>query len=484
MSYRYRGRYTHNYREYQRWVAEGERENLRSTNNSLQGEAGRLRGELDSTRESLRQAEGNVRESARLHALLAQRQQELETVQRRMEESHRQYEERARRRQQELASEISRVEEHAEQQIEQLQAETSEHLAAVRDEVSEVREDLNVGLGVVRAEIEQTEQRLQRQVEIVRGDLEEERRRRVAKEESRASQAAATLKMAQTRLSELNDLETLGLNVERTRTQELLARAREMLNTDPEMALTAAESAFAAAQTAYLEREHRLGVIDGTADHLDDLALALNRVAANGNFRLIFRTEAEQIDAAISAIRSRAAQWRDRRHWATFEVERSRLSAWANEVLTRALELEAMVPGMVQQLREREQRLKEAGAAMAAITGAVDSFEKGYANPDDVKSPRLLRGRVGEACVDAYLSLDGTYQIDAYGFTSAGKCGEAAERMCRQLEEQWHVTEGVVDQTNRAEPALAPSPPEETWRHLSRNFAEVSKQLTNSGGNV
>lgn len=484
MSYRYRGRYTHDYREYQRWIAEGERETLRSTNNSLQSEAGRLRTELNSTREALLQAEGNVRESARLYTILSQRQQELEVVQQRMDEAHRQYEERATRRQQELADEISRVEEQAEHQIEQLQAETSAHLDAVRGEVGEVREGLAAGLSEVRDEIEQTGQRLQRQVEAIRGDLEEERQRRVAKEHSRASQAAATAEMAQTRLSKLNDLDALGLGIERTRTQELLTRTRELLSTDPEMALPSAESAFAATQTAYLESEYRLGVIEGTAEHVDGLAAALEAITAGEHFRIVFRAEAEQIDAAVALLRARAADWRRARHWTSFEVERPRLTLLANDMLARALELEAVVPGLIRQLREREERLKDAGAVMAAITGAVDSFEKGYSNPEDVKSPRLLRGHVGEACVDAYLGLDGTYQIDAYGFTSSGKCGEAATRMCRKLEERWHVTQGVVEQTNRAEPAIAPPPPEETWQRLSRSFSESSQQLSRSGGRV
>lgn len=481
MSYRYGGRYTHDYKEYQRWVAEGEREALRATNQSLQGEAGRLRSELNSTREALRRAEGDVRASARLHAQLAQRHQELEVIQQRMEDAHCQYEERTERRQQELAAELGRVEAQADEQIEQLRQEAAEHLEVVRREVGQVREALSAGLSEVRSEVRQVEQRLHRQVEAVQADLEEERRRRMAKEQSRSAQAAATAELIAVRLDGLRDLDSLGLNVERTRTQEMLARTRELLRADPEMALPIAESAFAAFQTAYLEREHRLGFIEGVAEHVLALADSLEQVAAKEHFRLIFKAEARQIDAVVGQLRACARRWLDQRHWITFENERPRITAYANEMLARALELGATVPGLLQQLREREHRLKDAGAAMAAITGAVDSFDKGYANEDDVKSPRLLRGHIGAACVDTYLSLDGTYQVDAYGFTSAGQCGEAAARMGRKLEEQWLVADRAVEAGNRAEPAVAPPPPEESWRRLSRSFAEVSQKLTGTG---
>jgi hypothetical protein len=312
----------------------------------------------------------------------------------------------------------------------------------------------------------------------VRTDLEQERQQRIAKERSRAAQATKTVEWIEGRLSELKDLDALGLHIECTRTQEQLSRARELLRgDDAEMAAPLAETAFASFQTAYLETEHRLGLIEGVAEHVRHVADALEQIAAKENFRLIFRTEAEQLDAAVVTLRARAEEWLSRKQWTVFEVEREKLIPRANEMLARALELDALVPGLLQQLRDREQHLKEAGAAIASITGAVDEFETGYANAADVKSPRLLRGHIGQACVDAYLNLDGTYRVDAYGFTSAGQCGEAAARMGRKLEEVWHVTEAAVDQRNRQESSVAPSASEETWHHVAQGFTQISEQL-------
>lgn len=489
MSYRYRGRYTHNYQEYLRWKSEGEREDLRRTNSNLQSEANRLRSELSAARDNLSQAQGDVREAARLQARLEERQHEFEEVQRRIQESQRQYEARAQRRQRELEDEIREVElrnhadieaaeRRANEQIEELRSETAESIAAVQGDVGNLREDMNQKLDEVSGQIQETRAKLQQQVNSVRADLERERHERLAKETRRAGQAAKTVEWIEERMSNLSDLDSLGLHVERTRTQEHLSRAREVLaGDDADMALPVAETASASFQTAYLEMEHRLGIIDGVAEHVRHLADALEQIAAKENFRLIFRTEAEQIDNAVAALRTRADEWVRRKQWTVFEVERETLLPRANQMLARALELEALVPGLFEQLRAREGRLQEAGAAMAAITGAVDEFEMAYANADDVKSPRLLRGRVGQACVDAYLDLDGTYRIDAYGFTSSGQCGEAASRMGRKLEELWHVTEGAVDHDNRQERAIVPQAAEEPWRQAAEDFAQVSAQL-------
>lgn len=483
MSYNYRGRYTHNYQEFLRWKSEGEREDLRRANSNLKGEADRLRSELGTARGDVARAQGDVREVARLQARLEQRQREHEEVQRRIQDSQRQYEERAQRRQRELEQEIGEVDERAREQVEQLRRETSDGIDAVRGEVEDLRGEVGEGLAEVRAEVEETRARLQEQMSSVRADLERERQRRVAREQGRAAQAARTIEWVEGRMSDLKDLDALGLHVERTRTEEYLARAREVVRgDDPEMAAPLAETAFAAFQTTYLEAEHRLGTIAGVAEHARDLAGALEKIAATENLRLVFKVEAAQLDAAAAALRARADDWVARKQWTVFEVEREKLIPRANEMLARALELQAIVPGLVRQLREREQRLKEAGAAIASVTGAVDRFETGYANADDVKSPRLLRGHVGNACVDAYLDLDGTYRVDAYGFTTSGQCGEAAARMGRKLEEVWHVTEASVDPHNRQERSVVPAAGEEPWHRTAEDFSSVSEKFKRASG--
>ena len=238
-----------------------------------------------------------------------------------------------------------------------------------------------------------------------------------------------------------------------------------------------AETAFASFQTAYLEAEQRMGVLEGTADHVLELVEALEKIAKDEDLRVIFKAEVGQLDTAISWLRAQAEQWRTRRQWTSFEVEREKVVARANQLLTSALEFKALVPGLVEQLRQREQRVKEAAQVVAGIMGKADSFEMTYANADDVKSPRLLRGHIGTACVDTYLHLDGTYRVDAYGFATSGQCGEAAERMGRQLAERWQVTEERLDLNNRQEPERQPAPEAESWRDRTADLSAITHQI-------
>lgn len=74
--------------------------------------------------------------------------------------------------------------------------------------------------------------------------------------------------------------------------------------------------------------------------------------------------------------------------------------------------------------------------------------------------------------MDVYLDLDGTYQLDGYGFTSSGHCGEAARRVYQKLLEQGQVTAERVDSTNRTTP-LSPERGNSTkhWREATEDFA-------------
>jgi uncharacterized phage infection (PIP) family protein YhgE len=483
MSYEYRGRYTHNAQEYHRWRSESDAEELRRTNSSLQGEANRLRSELSSTHQALRNSQNDVREVSRQQAKLEQRQSELAAVQNRIAQNQQAFEARTRERERELEIEIRESEERADEKISELRQETEERVAAVQAEVDEVRQDLAEGLDEVRAEVEQTREYLEEKVGAVRRDFEAERQRRIEKEKNQATHAVTITHWIESRLAALTDLDALGLTIERTRTQQHLERTREILNGDnPEMAMPVAETAFASYQTAYLERERKVGVMEGVAGHVQELAEELKLISQKEKFRIIFKAEAAQIDAAVTWLQEKAEQWQTRRQWSAFELEREKVVGLANQLLTRALELDALVPSLLEQLQGREQRLKEAASAVAAIMGKADKFEMLYANPDDVKSPRLLRGHIGTACVDTYLDLDGTYRVDAYGFGSSTECGGAAERMGRKLAEQWHVAEERVDAYNREQPVVAAPQPAESWRSLSSDFAGLTRALDGSGG--
>jgi hypothetical protein len=492
MSYHYRGRYTHNYQEYQRWRTQGEAQDLRSTNSALDGEADRLRAQLSSTNQELNSARNDVRAAARLQARLEERQREFQAVQGRIVENQRAYEERTAQRERELAREIQdaerrnhadveAAEKRANQQISELRRETAEQIAQVQNEVGSLRRDLDTGLDEVRTEVQETRERLEGQISAVRHELETEKRRRVEKEDNLAAQANAVVSWIEQRMAGLTELDTLGLTMERTRTQQHLERTREILNGGhPEMSMPVAETAFASFQTAYLEAERRTGIIEGTAEHVLELIELLENVRKNENFCVIFKSEAETLGTAIEWLRAQAEQWRARRQWSLFENEREKIMSRASQVLTHALELNALVPGLLEQLRQREQRLKEAAEVVARVMGQTDSFEVDYANPNDVKSPRLLRGRIGTACVDTYLNLDGTYRIDAYGFSTAGQCGEAAERMGRHLQERWQVTEERIDLTNRQEPEMPARPEKESWSGRADELSSITQRIVNS----
>lgn len=466
---------------------------MRSTNSALDGESNRLRAQLSSTREELQGARNSVRESARLQARLQERQREFETVQRRILENQRAYEERTAQRQRELEQEIleterrnqadlEAAEQRANQQISALRSETAEQLSQVRDEVGGLRRDMDAGLNEIRDEVSETRQHLEGQINGVREELDAERRRRIEKEGDQGAQAESVLSWVEGRMAGLSELDSLGLSMERTRTQQHLERAREVLKgRHPEMAMPVAESAFASFQTAYLEAEQRIGVMEGSAEHVAELAGALETISKNEEFRVIFKSEAEQLDTASSWLRAQAEQWRARRQWTVFEVEREKVTGRANQLLAHALEFRALLPGLVEQLRQREQRVKEAAQVVARIMGKADSFEMSYANVGDVKSPRLLRGRIGTACVDTYLHLDGTYRVDAYGFATSGQCSEAAERMGRQLAERWQVTEERMDVNNRQEPESVPAPEVESWRSRASELSAITQQIASSG---
>lgn len=481
MSYHYRGRYTHSYSEYQRWKSEGDAGELRRTNSSLRSEATRLRSELSTARDEIKTERNNVRQAARNQARLEEKQRELEAVQNAAARSQREFAARTTARQQELEREIRAVEQNAQQQVEELRRETYEQVAGVREEVEGLRQDLAEGLEEVRGELRETREHLEEQIGAVHQELEAERHRRLEKESTQAGQAAAVIEWVEQRMAELLDMNPLDLTIERTRVVQHVERAREVLRGhSPEMAMPVADTAFASYQTAYLEAERRLGVIDGVAEHVEELAAQIEQIAAGEHLRAVFKTEASQLDAAVAGLRAQVGRWRTGRAWGAFERERETAVETAHDLLTRALGLEAVVPTFIENLQAREQRLREAAGLIAEAMGRADKFETLYANPDDVKSPRLLRAHYGAACVDTYLDLEGTFRIDAYGFSTPGQCAEAADRMWRKLSKQWQVVEQQVDRNNRRTPIVereAVAAEANSQRGASAELSRLSERL-------
>ncbi len=487
MSYHYRGRYTHDHNEYQRWKRQDQAQSLQRRNQALRDESSRLSSQLDNTRESLRSSQRDVRQAARRHASLEARQGQLETFSQRIQQQHtafqRQTEERQRELEQEIheserrtAGSIAAAEQRVTGQVNQLRQETAEHLASVREEVAELREDLEHEVAEVRSEVRETREHLEQEIDVVRGDLEAERQQRITKEQTRSAQASATADWVEANLERIRDVNAPGLDVESIRIQEQLSRVRETLASDPEMAAPLAQTAFASFQTLYLESERRNGFMEGTASYVEELAVQLEALAQDSLFQQIFPAEAQQVGQVVAEMRARAEAWLAKRHWHTFENERERVLEIANSLLGLALELKALVPHVVQQLTDRDKLLREMATAITTASGTVDKFERSYANENDPKSPRLLRAVIGPARVDTYVELDGHYRIDAYGFDTSGDCSRQAERLAQQLERHRQL-EMQVDPANPQQPSIPAESEDESWRSLTAEVEQVAKKV-------
>lgn len=458
-------------RDWQEARLRQEAEELRNNNRAMQQQANRLGSEVSALHGQLAGAQNDLREAARIQARLEQKQREYETIQQQLQRRQQEFETRTKRREQELEREIHTVEAQADRKIQELRAE-------VQSDVDQLRQEVDSGLNEVRAEVEQTRQQLTGQIENVRQEVDQERHRRQEKETTRAGQAGGLADWVEARLAALQDVDALGLTVEKTRVQQALNLARERLSgADREAALPTAETAFTSYQTAYLEVERRIGEINGVAEHIQEVTTLLTAIASNDHLRMVFAREAAQLEAAVEALRARAQDWRTQRRWTVFEYERDKVVNLAHDLLARAMELEASVTGLLKHLQAREQKLKYVSAAIAAVVGAADSFELGYANPADVKSARLIRARLGGASVDTYLELDGTYRVDAYGFTSATECSDMARLLQRKMAEEWTVTEARVDPSNPQRPTFTPPPTSENWQRVGGEFERLSQDV-------
>jgi hypothetical protein len=479
MSYEHFGRSYRTREDHHRAQTDYEADALRRINSQLRNEASRLGRETSALRGEMQSAKADMRKAAVAQAKLEERHREMRSLQQQLDHRQREFETRTVEREQELENEMRAVEHRTEEQIAEVRAETDRKIAAVQQDLGDVRAEMNQGFSEVEKQIRETAQHLDKQIGAVRSDLEAEQQRRIEKETGRATKAEAVAKWLENQMQTANGSDSLGLAMEWTRTLQHLERTRESLKgEDKEMAWPIAQTAFASYQTLYLETERRIGVIEGVAEHLSETSAMLSAIALNDQFRMLFAQEAAQIESAVAWLKRRSEHWRQRRQWTVFEVEREPALDLANQLLIRALELEALVPSLLKQLQSRELRLKGVGAAVASIAGAADKFETSYANPEDPKSPRLLRARVGTACVDTYLGLDGTYRIDAYGFSSHGECAQAAERMGSKLAVEWQVDEQRVDSGNRQHSSGGQPEGTESWRQISSDLMRMSGKFT------
>lgn len=484
MSYTYEGRTTHNADTYHRWRLEGETRRLQETTSRLQSECKRIGGELAQERD--RNAK-EIREIARQQTALEERQRQQESLtarmQKRQEEYERKAEQRLRHVEQDLKREIHDSEVRTGERIESVRRETAEKIADVRKDVSHLRADMEQGLSDVRNEVKAVAKTLGARIDRVHQELNEERDRRIATADRRSTGAAHLANWVEERVRGIRNVESLGLTVERTHTEQELDRVREMLGgQDPDAALPVAQTALSNYQTLYVESERRLGVIEGVAEHVERLLARIDEVSRSETFRSLFPAEAGQLDLAVAELRERVQAWRKNRHWTSFEMERYLIADRANQLLGIALELDASSGPLIEQLQAREQRMEQVAKLVDTVAGPMESFEPTYANPADPKSPRLLRARAGNAHVDVYLDLDGTYNIDAYGFPSTVSCQAMADKMGRALQEDSQIDAGRVDATNRQQPSVVVNPTPESWQARVTELTHMTATLPPQAG--
>lgn len=480
MSYSYRGRYTHDYAEYQRWMSEGSADETRRANEALRAEAERLQSQLSAAEQRNVQ---DVREVARRQTRLEETQREQETLVKRIEHRQEEFEKQTERRraalERDLRSEIGASETRVTDQLRDLQQTTEREIASVRIETQNVRNEMRTGIATLTTELNATRVALDRRIDDVRSELESERNLRIQKQQSRADEAAAAATWIESKLSQLSDLDALGLTVEKTRTLQQIERIRERLRgPDGEMAAPIAETAIASYQTAYFESERRLGVIDGVAEHVERALQSVDEIVQQQYFASVFAPETEQLRQASEEVKRTAEAWLSGRRWHSFENERFDMVGRANRLLSIALELRAVLEPLMQRLAEREDRLQEVIGLVESVTGPVDAVETSYANPKDPKSPRLLRARLGAAHIDIYLDLDGTYNIDAYGFPSSVSCAGMAERMGQALQSRLQIADRHLSADNRQTPSITPPAHAEAWRARAEELAQLAPSRT------
>jgi hypothetical protein len=354
-------------------------------------------------------------------------------------------------------------------------------LEAERDDLQQRQIIMDGEMQRLRSHFSSVEKQLSRKIEEVRSVLQCEVDNLHAeirgKESRRAKEAEGLVQWVEARAAGLENLDALDLSIEGTRVQEGIRLTRERLATDPEMALPVAVQAVNDYQTAHLECERRLGVIAAGADHVEEVAAEVERRARGEELQRIFPQETARLLAAAAELRARAGRWRQRSHWNSFDVERQEIYNRAHRLSALALALETILPTLTKRLEYREQCLREAAAVATEVLGLVDRFEIGYANPQDPKSPRLLRAFVGRIHLDAYLDLDGTYSYETYGFDSVDACESTSRRVGQKLADRWQVTSSHFNPANPQSPTVQLPPTTEGWREVADEVQTVSASL-------
>jgi hypothetical protein len=474
VSYTYRGRITHNYQEFLRWQAQDAAQAESQVAAAYEREASRLRSELQTANSRRSQQVTDIREAARLQAQVAQRQRDLQRLQQQMGARHEEYRRNTDQRLREAAQEIQVVGRNAEATIREARAEAQREVAQVQANCDRLRADVGRDIAEANQRLADTDRALNARIDDVQRSLREEREeasRAAGRALDRAQQALAS---ADVTLARRLSLDT---HVEQARQQ--LEQARSLRSRgDAAPANASAHMALAALATVDVQATARRARMGAAADELVAASRRVDEVVTGEGFRRAFDEEATRLSEEAEALRTQADSWNNRATWEQFLQQEEQAGAKAGDLTAVAIELSALVPRLTEQMDEREKRVAAVQEACEEFR-AVDEFEHGWSAGNDQKSPRLVRARIGEkAIVDTYLELDGTFRVDAHGFTDPGRCQDAIHRVSRHLEQEWGRAEGAGSR-EQATPAAPPPVGANLWRGT---VARLDRAVAAGGG--
>lgn len=429
MSYHYQGRYTHDHQEYERWLEEDRTSQLQARNAALVQDLQGATARADQARAVADAARNDVRRLSRATTLLQQEQRRLATG------------------------------------LKSLAVETRE----------EFRE--------VRAEIQRSHAQLEGQIGQVRDAFVQDRLARQGKERGLATEARQLARFVEAELATVEHVDPLELSAEREVVRQQLRTVEHTLQGPaPEQATNGARSALAAVYTLQVEQQRRLGELEGARDHLASVASDVNARTRDPAFAVVFPEEAATAQEGVRLLAELGERWLTRRSWVAYRARKDDVLELAEALRCRVVAMGGQVRPLIDRVEEREGRLQAAAQRVLSAQGAPDAWELLFARsgtlPDgqtveDPKSDRVLRARFGDATVDWYEGLDGSWRMDAYGFSTSSDCDGRSRQMRELLTADVVVEEGGFDPDVRGpSPSTGPS-----WEGDAEKLQELTRKL-------
>jgi hypothetical protein len=523
MSYHYRGRYTHDHAEFLRWQQADSQSQLQQRNTALQNDLSATRQRLQRSAAAVDGNRNNIRRLSAETTRLAQQERRLDATLNTLQSDHQRFARRTQTRQRELAQDIAANAQGIAANARGVAtnargvATNARGVAANTRRVQQLQSDVNAGFRRVdrqigrldnridhvdarvdalraetRGEFARVRQELQRSHEIlddridaVHHEFTEDRRQRIAKNRGLAAEAADLAGLVAEELGRVEQVDPLELSSEREAVRQQLRMVEHTLaGNAPEQAANAARSAMAGLNTVLTERERRLGELEGVRDHLRDVQTDVETMTRNPEFVAVFPDEAARAQEMVRALTRTGDSWVRRCSWVAYRASRDEVLDVAEAVRSTVVAMTGHVKPLLNRLEEREKRLSAAAQRVLEAQGAPDAwdtlFSRRIDQPDgsvveDPKSDRILRAQFGDARVDWYEGLDGSWRIDAYGFTSASECDRRSEQVLELLTADLAVEEGGFNSSNPQ--CGQPSSGRRVWDHDSETLEQLASRI-------